>query len=60
MIRHSLLTIALIIVGSAALAPETMAQTADVPFTANVGGVCNFIKSPLVNWDLTNRLTQLH
>ncbi|MCC5622513.1 hypothetical protein [Nostoc sp. CHAB 5715] len=42
MIRRSLLTAALIIVGSTALAPKTMAQTADVPFTANVGGVCNF------------------
>lgn len=42
MIRRSLLTAALIIVGSVAVAPKTMAQTADVPFTANVGGVCNF------------------
>ncbi|MBE9000148.1 MULTISPECIES: hypothetical protein [unclassified Nostoc] len=42
MIRRSLLTVALIIVGSAALAPKTIAQTADVPFTVNVGGVCNF------------------
>ncbi|MBG1245502.1 hypothetical protein [Nostoc sp. NZL] len=42
MIRRSLLTAALIIVGSAALAPKTMAQTADVPFTGNVAGVCNF------------------
>ncbi|MBG1265283.1 hypothetical protein [Nostoc sp. WHI] len=42
MIRHSLLTAALIIVSSAALAPKTMAQTADVPFTGNVAGVCNF------------------
>jgi hypothetical protein len=42
MIRRSLLTVALIIVGSAAVAPKTMAQTADVPFTANVGGACNF------------------
>ncbi|MCC5614464.1 hypothetical protein LC605_05095 [Nostoc sp. CHAB 5836] len=42
MIRRSLLTAALIIVGSAAVAPKTMAQTADVPFTANVGGFCNF------------------
>ncbi|MBD2676867.1 MULTISPECIES: hypothetical protein [Nostoc] len=42
MIRRSLLTAALIIVGSAALAPKTLAQTADVPFTGNVSGVCNF------------------
>ncbi|RCJ28299.1 hypothetical protein A6S26_12265 [Nostoc sp. ATCC 43529] len=42
MIRRSLLTAALIIVGSAALAPKTMAQTADVPFTGSVAGVCNF------------------
>lgn len=42
MIRRSLLTAALIIVGSAALAPKTMAQTVDVPFTANVGSACNF------------------
>jgi hypothetical protein len=42
MIRRSLLTAALIIVGSAAVAPKTMAQTADVPFTGTVGGVCNF------------------
>ncbi|MDZ8090138.1 MAG: hypothetical protein RMY16_31980 [Nostoc sp. DedQUE12b] len=42
MIRRSLLTAALIIVGSVAVAPKTMAQTADVPFTANVGSACNF------------------
>ncbi|MCC5610006.1 hypothetical protein LC612_25335 [Nostoc sp. CHAB 5834] len=42
MIRRSLLTAALIIVGSVALAPKTMAQTANVPFTGTVSGVCNF------------------
>lgn len=42
MIRRSLLTAALIFVGSVALAPKTMAQTVDVPFTGNVGGACSF------------------
>ncbi|MDM9381422.1 hypothetical protein QUB80_11990 [Chlorogloeopsis sp. ULAP01] len=42
MIRRSLLTAALILVGSVALAPKTMAQTVDVPFTGTVGGACNF------------------
>jgi hypothetical protein len=42
MIRRSLLTAALILVGSVALAPKTMAQTVDIPFTGTVGGACNF------------------
>lgn len=42
MIRRSLLTAALIFVGSVAVAPKTMAQTVDVPFTGNVGGACTF------------------
>jgi hypothetical protein len=42
MIRRSLLTAALICVSSVALAPKTMAQTVDVPFTGTVGGACTF------------------
>ncbi|MFQ4143375.1 hypothetical protein [Chlorogloeopsis sp. ULAP02] len=42
MIRRSLLTAVLILVGSVALAPKTMAQTVDVPFTGTVTGACNF------------------
>jgi hypothetical protein len=42
MIRRSLLTAALICVSSVALAPKTMAQTVDVPFTGTIGGACTF------------------
>ncbi|GAX34882.1 hypothetical protein [Nodularia sp. NIES-3585] len=41
MIRRSLLTAALIVAGSVAVAPKAMAQSVDVPFTGSVGGVCN-------------------
>ena len=42
MVRRSLFTAALIFMGSLALAPKTMAQTVDVPFTGNVNGACSF------------------
>ncbi|WGV25420.1 hypothetical protein [Halotia branconii] len=42
MIRRSLLTAVLVIVGSVVLAPKTMAQTVDVPFTGSVNGACTF------------------
>jgi len=42
MVRRSLLTAALVFVGSLALAPKTMAQTVDVPFTGNISGACSF------------------
>lgn len=40
MIRRSLLTAALIIAGSAALAPKAMGQSVNVPFSGSVGGAC--------------------
>ena len=42
MIRRSLLTAALVLVGSVAMAPKTMADTVDIPFSAQVGGSCTF------------------
>ncbi|MEJ1933134.1 hypothetical protein WDZ92_23270 [Nostoc sp. NIES-2111] len=42
MIRRSLFAAALIFMGSLALAPKTMAQTVDVPFTGTIGGACTF------------------
>lgn len=42
MIRHSLLTAALILAGSVAAAPKTIAQTIDIPFAGTVGGGCTF------------------
>lgn len=42
MIRRSLLTAALVLAGSVAMAPKTMAESIDVPFSATVGGACTF------------------
>ncbi|MDJ0677542.1 MAG: hypothetical protein QNJ36_19535 [Calothrix sp. MO_167.B42] len=42
MIRRSLLTAALVLVGSVAMAPKTMAESIDVPFSGIVGGGCTF------------------
>lgn len=42
MISRCLLTAGLIVMGSVALAPKTMAQTVDVPFSGTIGGACNF------------------
>ncbi|TAE60442.1 MAG: hypothetical protein EAZ76_15760 [Nostocales cyanobacterium] len=41
MIRRSLLTAALILAGSVAIAPKASAQSVDVPFTGSIGGACN-------------------
>jgi hypothetical protein len=42
MIRRALLTSVFLVLGTLAMAPKTMAQTADIPFTGNVAGACNF------------------
>jgi hypothetical protein len=42
MIRRVLLTSVFLILGTVAMAPKTMAQTANIPFTGNVAGACNF------------------
>ncbi len=42
MIRRALLTSLFLVLGTLAMAPKTMAQTADIPFTGNVAGACNF------------------
>ncbi len=40
--RRSLLTAGLIILGTVAIAPKTMAQTVDVPFTGAINYTCSF------------------
>lgn len=42
MIRRALLTSIFLVLGTLTIAPKTMAQTADIPFTGNVAGACNF------------------
>ena len=42
MIRRLLLTSGLMLAGVVTFSPETLAQSVDVPFTANVGPQCSF------------------
>lgn len=42
MIRRTLLTSALVVLGATAIAPKAMAQNISVPFTGNVRTVCSF------------------